>query len=82
MVQGGRKEGGSGWGAHVYLWWIHVDVWPNQYNTVIKFQLKEINLYIKKEEENGFVLVLFDFLHHKLLNIHFWMGKRLKFNLI
>ena len=31
--------------------------------------------------ENCFVLVLFDFLHHKL-NIHFWMGKRLKFNLI
>ena len=31
---GGRGEGGSGWGTHVHLWWIHVDVWQNQYNTV------------------------------------------------
>ena len=29
------KEGGSGWGTHVYLWWIHVDVWQNQYNIVM-----------------------------------------------
>ena len=34
MVQGGRMEGGSGWGTCVYLWWIHVDVWQNQYNIV------------------------------------------------
>jgi len=32
MVRGGRGEGGSGWGTRVYLWWIHVDVWQNQYN--------------------------------------------------
>ena len=32
MVQGGG--GGSGWGTRVYLWWIHVDVWQNQYNIV------------------------------------------------
>ena len=25
MVRGGRRERGSGWGTHVYLWWIHVD---------------------------------------------------------
>ena len=30
----GRREGGSGWGTRVYLWWIHVDVWQNQYNIV------------------------------------------------
>ena len=24
---GGRCEGGSGWGTHVHLWLIHVDVW-------------------------------------------------------
>ena len=30
----GRREGGSGWGTHVYLWRIHVDVWQNQYNIV------------------------------------------------
>ena len=30
----GREEGSSGWGTHVYLWQIHVDVWQNQYNIV------------------------------------------------
>ena len=25
MVWGGRREEGSGWGTHVYLWWIHFD---------------------------------------------------------
>ena len=34
MVQGGRWEGGSGWGIHVHPWWIHVDVWQNQCNIV------------------------------------------------
>ena len=34
MVRGGRREEGSGWGTHVYLWWIHVDIWQNQYNIV------------------------------------------------
>ena len=34
MVRGGRREGVSGWGTRVYLWWIHVDVWQNQYNIV------------------------------------------------
>ena len=34
MVQGGRKEEGSGWGTRVYLWQIHVDIWQNQYNIV------------------------------------------------
>ena len=29
MVWGGRREEGSGWGAHVYLWWIHFDIWQN-----------------------------------------------------
>ena len=31
----GRWEGGSGWGTHVHPWWIHVDVWQNQFNIVI-----------------------------------------------
>ena len=34
MVWGGRREEGSGWGAHVYLWQIHFDIWQNQYNIV------------------------------------------------
>ena len=28
-VWGGRREEGSGWGARVYLWWIHFHVWQN-----------------------------------------------------
>ena len=27
MVWGGRREEGSGWGTHVYLWQIHFDIW-------------------------------------------------------
>ena len=34
MVRGGRWEEGSGWGTRVYVWWIHVDMWQNQYNIV------------------------------------------------
>ena len=34
IVQGGRREEGLEWGTHVYPWWIHVDVWQNQYNIV------------------------------------------------
>ena len=38
---GGRREEGSGWVTHVYLWWIHVDIWQNQYN-IIKLKKKSI----------------------------------------
>ena len=34
----GREEG-SGWGTHVYLWRIHVDVWQNQ-NNIVKLKNK------------------------------------------
>ena len=34
MVWGGRREEGSGWGTHVYLWQIHFDICQNQYNIV------------------------------------------------
>ena len=37
---GREVEGGSGWGTHVHPWRIHVNVWQNQYNTVISLQLK------------------------------------------
>ena len=43
----GREEGeGSGWGAQVYLWRIHFDIWQNQYN-IVKFKNK-IKLKNKK----------------------------------
>ena len=36
----GREEGGgSGWGTRVYLWWIHVEIWQNQYN-IVKLKIK------------------------------------------
>ena len=52
----GREEG-SGWGTHVYLWWIHFDIWQNQYNIVnlkdkIKFKKRkrnDINSLLTKE---------------------------------
>ena len=46
MVWGGRREEGSGWGAHVYLWQIHFDIWQNQYN-IVKLKNK-----IKKKKKN------------------------------
>ena len=27
-------KGGSGWATHVHPWWIHVNIWQNQYNIV------------------------------------------------
>ena len=46
VVWGGRGEEGSGWGAHVCLWRIHLDVWQNPCNVVefknkIKFKKKK-----------------------------------------
>jgi len=42
MVWGGRREEGSGWGTHVYLWQIHFDIWQNQYNIVkLKNKIKK-----------------------------------------
>ena len=41
MVWGGRREEGSGWGAHVYLWQIHFDIWQNQYNIVKLSKIKK-----------------------------------------
>ena len=49
MVWGGRREEGSGWGTHVYLWWIHFDIWQNQYN-IVKFKNK-IKLKLQKKKK-------------------------------
>jgi len=45
MGWGRRWERGLGWGTHVHLWLIHVNVWQKnpQYCKVISFQLKLIN---------------------------------------
>ena len=51
MVQGGRREEGSGWGTHVYLWQIHVDIWPNQYNIV------KLKKFFKKEKKIKIIAV-------------------------
>ena len=53
MVWGRRREEGSGWGTHVYLWWINFDIWQNQYN-IVKFKKKKkkvskINMVMKLE---------------------------------
>ena len=49
MVRGGRREEGSGWGTRVYLWWIHVDIWQNQYN-IVKLKIKKKNKIQKKKK--------------------------------
>ena len=43
--KGREREEGSGWGTRVYLWWIHVDIWQNQYNIV---KLKNFKKEFKK----------------------------------
>ena len=46
MLWGGRREERSGWGACVFLWWIHVDIWQNQYNIVkLKNKIKKKKKY-------------------------------------
>ena len=40
MVWGGRREEGSGWGTHVYLGRIHLDILQNQHN-IVKFKKKK-----------------------------------------
>ena len=47
MEWGGRREEGSGWGTHIYLWRIHFDIWQNQYN-IVKFKNK-----IKLKKKRG-----------------------------
>ena len=50
MVWGARREEGSGWGTHVCLWWIHFDIWQNQYN-IVKFKNK-IKLKKKRKKKD------------------------------
>ena len=51
MVRGGRREEGSGWGTLVYLWWIHVDIWQNQFNIVkLKNKIRFFKKWKKKKD--------------------------------
>ena len=46
---GGRRVQDKG--THVYMWWIHFDIWQNQYNIVKlknKNKKKERKLYKRK----------------------------------
>ena len=44
---------GSEWGTHVYLWWIHFNIWQNQYNIVkFKNKIKSIKICKKKKKKN------------------------------
>ena len=52
----GKWEGGSGWGTHVNLGLIHVNVWqkPLQYCKVINLQLIKINEKNAKKKKINF----------------------------
>ena len=72
MVWGGRREEGSGWGTHVYLWRIHFDIWQNQYNIVklknkIKYKKRKENI-LKKEKKKKNHDLLFKSAYTKLAN--------------
>ena len=54
MIWGGRREVGSGWGTQVYLWWIHFDMWQNQYNIVkLKNKIKKNNKLNPSQNTSG-----------------------------
>ena len=50
MEWGGRREEGSGWGTHEYLWQIHFDIWQNKHNIVNLNKIKFKKSYLKKRE--------------------------------
>ena len=70
MAQGRKREEGSGWATHIYLWRIHVDIWQNQYN-IIKLKNKKkknslhfgYKLFIKNMSSN-YILLACDFPFH------------------
>ena len=56
---GGRREEGSGWGTHVYLWRIHFDIWQNQYNIVkLKNKIKKRKKIKSKKVLTTFLSIL------------------------
>ena len=70
MVWGGRREEGSGWGTHVYLWWIHFDIWLNQYNIVkLKNKIKQI-----KNKKNERSMCATRWMNIKCILLSMWWG--------
>jgi len=47
LMPGSGRYPGGGWGTRVYLWRIHVDIWPNQLN-IVKLKNKKIYKKINK----------------------------------
>ena len=60
MVWEGRREEGSGWGTHVYLWQIHFDIWQNQYNIVKLNKIKKIKGRMRVESKRSIGVVVTD----------------------
>ena len=61
-----EREGGSGWGAHVNPWLIHVNVWqkPLQYCKAISLQLIKINGKKNSNHIYSYPLLLSSVLKH------------------
>ena len=66
MVWGGRREEGSGWGTRVYLWWIHVYIWQNQYN-IVKLKNKIKKKKLKKKAKKSINSLALSFLYSATL---------------
>ena len=73
-VWGGRREEGSGWGTHVYLWQIHFDIWQNQYN-IVKFKNK---IKFKKIKVMTILILMILSLSHILKNQHIILKEHVK----
>ena len=56
MISGGRWEEGSGLGTHIHPWWIHVNVWQNQYSIVKQNKVKKKKIHLQC---SGLTLVRF-----------------------
>ena len=52
-MSGGRREGDSCLGSHVHPWWIHVNVWQNQYSIV---KQNKVKIKIKKKKSRDIAL--------------------------
>ena len=55
MLWGGRLEGDSGLRARIHPWWIHVNLWQNQYSIV---KWNKVKIKFKKKKERKFWHIL------------------------